>query len=468
MSYYFSTFHRPATTFLLVVPTLLTYHNNKNNTITIVETKSITTSNKPNKKLIQAHVVFRHGARTPVFYADGIVSKEMAELFKGKCENVNGPPGIYPGDVLPKRNHGDQKEPRARALILKDLDGGKRPPSEVDRFQLTKVYGECRAGQLTDLGAEQSMKLGQTLYSQYKDLFHQVRSKDGGLFLRTSNVARCVATLAYVLGEFEIEDDAELQVLTAHNHVETLYPNSRCALTALLFDAAKLDWSKNPTEEAIVTARTLRDKLPTSVAEKLRTDGYNFIRIRDYLVAYETHGLPLPWIDNDPELVKRVERIGAMQIARYLYHDTHLSDASSKAGIGQLLLVLTDMMKSKDEKMSLISAHDTTLMPLLSACRVWDGISWPEFCSYITLEVWGNDKDDANLNQAEMLNQRTVRVIFDGKLLLETSLRDFLNRIQPVLPDPKSDPCSIHGTGVQLPILPDSYGKQSVEIKDHW
>lgn len=323
---------------------------------------------------------------------------------------------------------------------MRDLDGkGPRPKSDVDSSQLLQVYAECRSGQLTDLGAEQSAALGKTLKARYGELANRARQHDR-LWIRTSNVARCVATLDYVLGEmFEkeaneakameqvldggevsmgvVRDDnhAPFIALTTPNTLEWLYPNTQsCLLMAQLMNAAQEDWRANPPPEVKEIAERLRELLPASAYKALRVDTNNFVRVRDYLVSYEAHGLPLPWISKQPDLVKKVEDVGSIQIARYLYHaDDKMSTVSARAGVGNLLKIISSaILRPTDTTpvMSIVSAHDTTLMPILSVFRAWDGKSWPGFCSWVAFELYSDD---------------TVDMVFDGKVVKSYTLEEF-------------------------------------------
>lgn len=59
--------------------------------------------------------------------------------------------------------------------------------------------GDCRRGQLTEVGVLQASALGKQLRQRYESLV-DLDSVD--IFARTTNVARCIATLSVVLGGF--------------------------------------------------------------------------------------------------------------------------------------------------------------------------------------------------------------------------------------------------------------------------
>lgn len=100
-------------------------------------------------KLRQVHIIFRHGARTPVFECPG-----FENISFNVCSKINQPPGTSfdspPG--LAKRGVSFVQ------LNVTDLEGkSPRPFSVVDKLQSEVVLkgGECRLGQLTELGALQ-------------------------------------------------------------------------------------------------------------------------------------------------------------------------------------------------------------------------------------------------------------------------------------------------------------------------
>jgi hypothetical protein len=407
-------------------------------------------------RLLQSHIIFRHGARTPVFWNPKLANSVDVTAFRGKCQEVNSPPGVAGAHAYPSVF-------KAAVLDVRDLDGKKiRPKSRVDSFQLQPIYGECRAGQLTTLGAEQSAKLGKDLRERYGLLAHVARERNR-LWVRTSNVARCVATLQFVLGEFFFDDDDQGRLdeeervfitFTAPNESEWLYPNSNCSLMAQLMFAAKQDWSQDPGAEAKMVVEKLKKRVSKETADALRLDDYNFVRVRDYLVAYEEHGLPVPWIRDDPELYRKIIDLGAYQIARYLYHENEpLSYVSARAGVGNLLKLLFSAILNPTEStqiVSIISGHDTTLMPIMSACGAWDGKTWPGFCSWIAFELWSDNK---------------VRLIFDGKVAKTFSLEEFAKLAEQLAPkdgEPWEEYCK-----QEHPSIP-SLKNHSGAAGDHW
>jgi len=407
-------------------------------------------------RLLQTHIVFRHGARTPVFWNPDLSESVDTEAFAGKCQAVNLPPGVAGSHAYPSLF-------RAAQLEVRDVDEKKprRPKSVVDSFQLQAIYGECRAGQLTTLGAEQSAKLGKDLRERYGVIARNARA-DNRVWIRTSNVARCVATLQFVLGEFFYDDDDQGRLdeeervfvtITAPNQTEWLYPNTNCSLMAQLMFAAKEDWSREPDPEAVEVVNKLKERVPEKTFKALRLDGYNFVRVRDYTVAYEAHGLKRPWVPEDDELAKKIEDLGAVQIARYLYHENaSMSSVAARAGVGNLLKVFFDAILNPTEKspqLSVVSAHDTTLMPILSACGAWDG-SWPGFCSWVAFELWSDGK---------------INLVFNGEVAKSFTVEEFTKLANELAPK-DGEPWEAYCKRTH-PTLPELAKKAGVH-GDHW
>lgn len=235
---------------------------------------------KESKKLIQAHIILRHGARTPVFYTPEL--KVNLKGWAGKCSHVNTPPGISSPHILPL----DANKPKEANLHVVHHDGIQaRPFSGVDAHQLVAVFGECRQGQLTDKGAEEAMALGRELRAKYYSIYARALSEDR-IWIRTTNLARCVATLSFVLGEFQDNKQLPLKVFTAPHLEEFLYPNGSCDLTSQLMKAASLDWHVNPDADAVELNEKLKKLLPEKVYDALKLKSFNFIRIRDFIVSY--------------------------------------------------------------------------------------------------------------------------------------------------------------------------------------
>jgi hypothetical protein len=149
--------------------------------------------------------------------------------------------------------------------------------------------------------------------------------------------------------------------------------------------------------------------------------------------------------------------VGSLQVARYLYHGhAELGDVSAKVGVGALLGVIANALLPADAAprpiVSLISGHDTTLMPLMSVFA-WDGTTWPDFCAYIAVELWGS-QDDAP-------NQDEVRIVYSGKVVRVLTPKEFASLVTPLIPKDWAHACLQERAD-----LPNVHGMD--KRGDHW
>lgn len=382
------------------------------------------TSTSTEKKLVQAHVVFRHGARTPVFGTPGLLDDAQRARFTGMCLGQHARSvrvAQLTLDVLPSSPSSDANVSRARSTHL-----------HVQPETAVVTYGECAAGQMTDLGARQSVQLGRELVARYGALWN---GETTTRWLRTSQTPRCVETLAHVLHEFNA---LPARAWTALPHTETLYPHANCALIARLFALSRTEWvheaSRDPEVDAIVA------RVPVETREKLRLhDLRSVVRLRDVITSYEAHGLPRPWLDgdeDDEDLVRAVDRLGTRQVAHFLRHGGRTYDeVAARAGIGRFLRDVVAFVHEPGERVSLVSAHDTTLMALMSALGVWDGETWPGFCAWLALEVWEEEEEE------NTKRRRTLRVVYNGETRREglTLTGDVFAGVVPATDDDDDD-----------------------------
>lgn len=147
-------------------------------------------------------------------------------------------------------------------------------------------------GQLTDLGASQAAGLGHELRRRYAST---LLDPTGSLIeARTTNVARCVATLSAVLGSMLPDTDEAIPVRTVANHKEYLTPNARsCERVGFImlqgkraFNAAAV---KGETEQKLI--RELRGLMTQSQLDAFACtqEALNFVRLRDWAIARRAH-----------------------------------------------------------------------------------------------------------------------------------------------------------------------------------
>jgi len=176
-------------------------------------------------------------------------------------------------------------------------------------------------------------------------------------------------------------------------------------------------WYKKPTKENDTISEALRDiySFPLEyyhlepVKEEFDHRPYNFVFVRDDLVAREVHGFKVPSCVNvmkdsiDKNATTMMHNAVAGQVPE-------MEDTVSRLGVGRLIWEMGEQMKRRinegfmdGKKMVLYSAHDTTLSVLMSALGIWDE-TWPPFGADIRLELW----------QSKSKNH-FVRILYNGK-----------------------------------------------------
>ena len=393
-------------------------------------------------KLVSAHVVFRHGARTPVFVCPGLEGVEWPV-----CRGVNGPPAVA-GDGLPALPGVTFAQ-----LHTTDITGnGKRPHSTADARQAGtwELKGGCRAGQLTDLGATQAAALGRELRRRYGVLLDPAGST---VDARSTNVARCVATLSAVLGAMLPEARGAIDVRIQSSKLEDLTPNvGACPRMAELMSANRSRWvGGGAGEGAAAFAGELEAALDNDAqAEALGLRELNFVRLRDWVVALEAHGLPVPFRLSELQ-VDTLDVLGARQVAAYMGWRTEGELPAVKAGIGHLLQSIAGDFSAAERRLRLTSAHDTTVLPLLIALGIYDGL-WPPFCANVAIELWEDQsRSEVSLREAMTRKARErflVRVVYNGEEATRMSLPRFVDFVKSRQPDRSWEhECHKYGSG---------------------
>jgi len=95
-----------------------------------------------------------------------------------------------------------------------------------------------------------------------------------------------------------------------------------------------------------------------------------------------------------------------------------------------------DDLKKKEKKLHLVSAHDTTILPLLVTLNIFDG-EWPDFCAEVAIELW----EEKNPEDAE--NRFSVRILYNGKEQRRLRLEDFEKFCENRIPSSYEEECQL-------------------------
>ncbi|KAA8497778.1 Lysophosphatidic acid phosphatase type 6 [Porphyridium purpureum] len=372
-------------------------------------------------KVVQANVVFRHGARTPLqpmgspHHHDFHVRWD--ECHEHKYHELFAPVKICGVDGHPPPNVWKSRSSRSI-----DTD-------------VTSIVGNCKPGQLTVLGALQTYELGYTLRKEYveKHALISARYDPQQVRVRSTFMTRAVQSAQGVLrGLFDDDSTGQCvaEVFVHQPEHETLIPHEKtCDKLRLLFKRAKQRFNQHPDEEEV----------RKMMANRMEHDlDVRHIKLRDSLVARMTHGIPLPegW---DHELSNKVARLAEWQLEELFVAETENQRETVRLAIGRQIREFLENMREKITAMSdaksmyLYSAHDTTLVPILVALRVFDG-KWPPFAAYVAIELLENQQNRGSF---------FVRVVYNGEEQLLEDFASFERRVCDVIPADFQKECTL-------------------------
>jgi lysophosphatidic acid phosphatase type 6 len=114
----------------------------------------------------------------------------------------------------------------------------------------------------------------------------------------------------------------------------------------------------------------------------------NWLTVKEVLTCYSVHNIELP----NSITLKDVEKI--TDLVGFMWGRIYGDDELNRLAIGRFIReMISDLESSLSEsqlschvKMLLYSGHDSTLVPLLCALGIYDGV-WPLYASYITIET---------------------------------------------------------------------------------
>ena len=344
--------------------------------------KSKEEEEKDTLKLVQ--VVFRHGARTPL-------------------SSNYWPALVKEWDVCGKLYD-------AHPITVMEENGQPRPVNEHDAKQVATVYpGNCHKGELTREGQRQARSFGRYLRQRYGEQFDCLPDEytENSVYGRTTNYSRTIATLQGVLtGLFPgsaaaassssssasaSSSSISIPVYTTEEMDEVLFgnPESCRRLKSMIKRAV------SAANEALTTPeiRDLQHRVRTAM--DLAPDvPIKFLDLHDALTTMQAHGKPIPEaIKNDPELRQAIEQEATERFMNFIVGDQgEASGEILKLGLGRLISLIVERMEQQNKsshKMYLYSAHDSTIMPLLTALgQPPEQNHWPIYLSNIVFELW--------------------------------------------------------------------------------
>ncbi|TPX61223.1 hypothetical protein PhCBS80983_g01304 [Powellomyces hirtus] len=297
--------------------------------------------------------------------------------------------------------------------------------------------GECKMGQLTDKGKETLTTAGANLRKLYFEKLKLLDDKENNrtghkdIYLRSTDYARTIESLQYLLHGLHPAGDADkpsnggdpaatagLTIHVKSADEETLYPHHNCSTLNLLNNAFR----KQLGAENSKRTTYLIEKFKHLGTDPSKPHLIQLHALYDIFACMDGAGVPLPKGIAHEDL-DALEKITTEQWLG-IYDDEKAASLGAGMALRDVKIKLMEAVNNTQTavKMSIFSAHDTTVGPILSALRAWDR-TYPDFGSMINLELFEEAQYSAPQQQSLISKwfsrppppQHYVRLLYNGK-----------------------------------------------------
>eukprot|EP00211_Chloroparvula_japonica_P006402 CAMPEP_0119127236 /NCGR_PEP_ID=MMETSP1310-20130426/5863_1 /TAXON_ID=464262 /ORGANISM="Genus nov. species nov., Strain RCC2339" /LENGTH=400 /DNA_ID=CAMNT_0007117481 /DNA_START=92 /DNA_END=1290 /DNA_ORIENTATION=+ len=353
-------------------------------------------------RLVQVHVVSRHGMRTPV-----TAVPEMMEI-SWDCSSERS--GI--SQTFGLRADGGQSHCRLRKVYTP---------------MATTLPGTCFMGQLTAQGAYQMRQVGEYYRRVYKDRLGFLSGDPDEAYLRSTDIPRTIESLQALLLGLYGGEGGEYVVHTRDAKAENMFGRSGCKMLqelkrklhdteayvratahgdeelyrALGVSKRSVQGLNNTIESIILHADTHLRHLRENIVNPTVPPGPP-----SQAVPGPSRGDPLAHVDED--LVFRLRQRAGYQLGAN-YRDSVVTRLS----IGRFLREVHEAIlagsagRGGKKKFYLYMGHDNTLAPLLGALSCFDGLN-PPIGAQVVLEVFA---------KTDVEGEFYVRLLYNGRPL---------------------------------------------------
>ncbi len=288
---------------------------------------------------------------------------------------------------------------------------------------------------LSELGVNQLIAVGKHLRERYIDngFISADHSKSHSeVYIRSTNMCRTLMSLrGLIAGLYEISGESHpsilkskdfLSVSTRPKTLETLFPQGGGPCASMAKRRAEI-----LTPESYVEGINNYEIIEEKVRDVLGLDAeesVNWIRVKEILTCHRVHGREYIAAISESEEHK------VSEIAGWMWGKLYNDDKYNKLAIGrflhELLLDIDQKVTQEGRKLLVYSGHDSTLVPVLCALKVYDN-QWPPYASYLTLEMVTHKTSGARFVRA-LYNDESVAMLGQREMLLP--YETFINRLQ--------------------------------------
>ena len=387
----------------------------------------------PGLTLLQVQVVARHGSRVPyIKYTDCWAGYGFTDW------NCN----VTDMSVPSAQSAGN--DGRTAPFIFRKIYDGSP----------TVLGGTCHLGQLVEEGFEQELANGVALGTAYigrgrLKLFateHLGHLKAGHVYLRSDDDPsfRTEMSGEFLLrGMFNTRVETTLLWHTGDFSLDEIAPNHNVcpALSSVEADS----WGSREWAE-YNESNWVRD-LDARMAQEL--PGYSWEHMLDCLGTTACTGRPFPSTLTHATADDAFAHSSMMRAFKFVWNDAYYS----KLGMGPFAKGLLDNIRARAAgdshlRFGLFLGHDTSVLPLLAAWDVWDGV-WPPYAAMLIIELYEADAAKKGGKQKDhffRLVYRGKELILDGcegKALCPLSVLEDMTAPWAMATDDPDRPCAV-------------------------
>ncbi|GIQ82210.1 histidine phosphatase superfamily protein, clade-2 [Kipferlia bialata] len=272
-------------------------------------------------------------------------------------------------------------------MMYADGDAPIQQPLYMEFFYdngLNALPGTCMLGELTPVGRDQELVLGQFYRSRYIDDLGLIPSSmdPSLLYLRSTDVQRTKESLMAQLNGLYPDSARQhrLHVHTGDSTYDDMIPQTaRCPRMAEIYD--------NITQEQFYQdyQASIQPEMD-SICGKIG-GSMDWVPIYDNLMARNSSSMGLPFGITEHEYQTSIDAADFEMYAQFYRQTEYL-----QLYIGMFVHEITQMLLAAADgelpfTFAMHSGHDSTVSPLMGVLQDWD-YTWPPYASVVAFELW--------------------------------------------------------------------------------